>query len=192
VSSSIFEASVNFVYSRWRLLSVLNAVFFSVALGIALTAGLVFPTSVYYGQSVYVLPQFLQGNVFLMFLFIFCFNLAVAAFGVVTLPGFLFFPLSAVLLTLRAVLWGLLLTPLPMGLFLDVLPTLMLEGEAYVLAAAVGMTVGYSWLRRSADVSRYERFKSALKRSMSAYILVILFLIAAAAVESATITVLRI
>jgi hypothetical protein len=192
VSSSIFEASVNFVYSRWRLLSVLNAVFFSVALGVGLTSSLIFPSPVYYSQPAYVLPQFLQGNVLLMFLFIFCFNLAVAAFGFITLPGFLFFPLSAVLLTLRAVLWGLLLGPLSSGLFLDVLPTLVLEGEAYVLAAAVGMTVGYSWLRRSADVSRYERFKSALKRGMSAYVLVILFLVAAAAVESATITVLRI
>jgi hypothetical protein len=192
VSGSIFESSVNFVSSRWRLLSVLNAVFFSVALGVGLTSSLVFPPPVYYGQPVYVLPQFLQGNVLLMFLFIFSFNLAVAAFGVVTLPGFLFFPLSAVLLTLRAVLWGLLLGPLPSELFLDVLPTLVLEGEAYVLAAAVGMTVGYSWLRRSADVSRYERFKSALKRGMSAYVLVILFLVAAAAVESATITVLKI
>jgi len=183
---------VDFVSSRWRLLSALNAVFFSVALGVGLSAGLVFPPPVYYGEPVYVLPQFLYSNIVLMFLFIFSFNLVVAAFGVVTLPGFLFFPLSAVLLTLRAVLWGLLLGPLPSGLFLDVLPTLVLEGEAYVLAAAVGMTIGYSWLRRSADVSRYERFKGAFKRGMSAYVLVILFLVAAAAVESATITVLRI
>jgi hypothetical protein len=168
---------------------------------------------------VYVLPQFLYANAPLLFLFIFCFNLVVAAFCVVTLPGFLFFPLSAALMTLRAVLWGLLLGPLPTGFFLDVLPTMLLEGEAYVIAAAVGLTVGYSWLTRSKELSpepppsriysevfgdlgpresaelepsRFEFFRCALKRDMSAYVLVILLLIAAAAVESATISLLKI
>jgi hypothetical protein len=192
LSRSILRASVGFVSSRWRLLSALNAVFFSVALGVGLAAGLIFPTLVYYGQPVYVLPQFLYGSPLLLFLFIFCFNLAVSAFCVVTLPGFLFYPLSAALMTLRAVLWGLLLGPLPTPLFLDVLPTLVLEGEAYVIAAAVGTTVGHSWLTRSTGLSRRERFKGAFKRDMSAYALVILLLIAAAAVESATITLLKI
>jgi hypothetical protein len=180
------------VSSRWRLLSALNVVFFSVALGVGLAAGSVFPTLVYYGQPVYVLPQFLYASTPLLFLFILCFNLAVAAFCVVTLPGFLFFPLSAALMTLRAVLWGLLLSPLPTRLFLEVLPTMVLEGEAYVVAAAVGTTVGYSWLKRPAGLSRLERFKHAFKRDMSAYALVILLLIAAAAVESATVTLLKI
>jgi hypothetical protein len=192
LSRGVFEASVGFVSSRWRLLSALNAVFFSVALGVGLAAGLVFPTSVYYGQPVYVLPQFLYGNAPLLFLFILCFNLIVSAFVVITLPGFVFFPLSAALLMLRAVLWGLLLGPLPAGLFLDVLPTMVLEGEAYVIAAAVGTTIGYSWLTRESSVGRAERFKCAFKRDMSAYVLVILLLIAAAAVESATIMLLRI
>jgi hypothetical protein len=217
VSKGIFGASVGFVSSRWRLLSALNVVFFSVAFGVGLAASLVYPPPLYSGQPVYVLPQFLYGSAPLLFLSIFCFNLVVAAFCVVTLPGFLFFPLSAALMTLRAVLWGLLLGPLPPRLFLDVLPTLVLEGEAYVIAAAVGITVGYSWLTRSKELfpepppsriyspvlgdlgpnesmepSRREFFKCALKRDMSAYALVILLLIAAAAVESATITLLKI
>jgi len=179
------------VSSRWRLLSVLNAVFFSVALGVDLVGGLVFPTSIYYGQPVYVLPQFLYGSVPLMFLFIFCFNLAISAFAAVTLPGFLFFPLSAALVTFRAALWGLILSPLPQGLFLVALPTLVLEGEAYVLAAAVGTTVGYSWLMRPTEFFRPRAFIGAFKRDVPAYVFVILLLLAAAAVESATITLMR-
>jgi hypothetical protein len=182
---------VNFVFSRWKLLSVLNVVFFSVALVACLAAGVVFPVSINYGQRVYVLPQFLYSNVPLLFVFILCFNLAVGAFAVVTLPGFLFFPLSPAVLVFRAVLWGLLLYPLPAWLFLAALPTMVLEGEAYVLAAAVGTSVGYSWLRPQEDLSRYEALKGAFKRDGKAYVLVFLFLLAAAAVESATIALLQ-
>jgi hypothetical protein len=64
----------------------------------------------------------------------------------------------------------------------------MLEGEAYVLAAGVGTTVGYSWLTRPAKISRVDSFTNAFKRDMNAYFFVLLLLIAAAAVESATIT----
>jgi hypothetical protein len=191
LGTSIFEAAVDFVFSRWKLLSALNAVFFSVALGVGLIAGFVLAPSVYYGQPVYVFPQFLYGSVLLMFLFIFCFNLAIGAFAVVTLPGFLFFPLSAALLTFRAVLWGLILSPLPQGLFLVALPTLVLEGEAYVLAAAVGTTVGYSWLTRPKDLTRSKAFTDTFKRDVSAYVFVILLLLTAAAVESATIMLLQ-
>jgi hypothetical protein len=175
------------VSSHWRLLSAFNALFFSVIAIVDLTEVLFSSPGVYYGQSVYVLPQFLYGSLPLMFLFIFSFNLAVSAFAFVTLPGFLFFPLSSALLTFRAVLWGLIVYPLPMNLFLQVLPTLILEGEAYVIAAGVGTVVGYSWLRRTKDKPRTEAFRSAVRVGASAYVFVVLFLLAAAIVESATI-----
>jgi hypothetical protein len=187
-----FQCGRRLCIFRWKLLSALNAVFFSVALGGSLAAGLVFAPSVYYGQPVYVVPEFLYGSVPLMFLFIFCFNLAISAFAVITLPGFLFFPLSTALLTLRAVLWGLILCPLPPGLFLVALPTMVLEGEAYVLAAAVGTTVEYSWLTQSKDLPRSKAFRDAFRRDMGAYVFVILLLLTAATVESATIALLQV
>jgi hypothetical protein len=178
---------MGFISSHWRLLSAFNALFFSVVTGVDLAMALFSPPVVYYGQRVYVLPQFLYGSLPLMILFIFCFNFAFSAFAVVTLPGFLFFPLSSALLAFRAVQWGLILYPLPASLFLQALPTLVLEGEAYVIAAGVGTVVGYSWLKRPEDKSRSEAFARAFKRGASAYVFVVLLLLAAAAVESATI-----
>jgi hypothetical protein len=192
VSASVFKQAADFVSSRLKLLSALNAVFFGAVLVTGLFAGFLLPALVYYGQPVYLLPHSLYGNVALMFLFIFCFNLALSAFASVTLPGFLFFPLSGALLTLRAVLWGLILNPLPARFFLFALPTLVLEGEAYVLAATVGTTIGYSWLKPPKNISRGKAFSDALKGDVNAYAFVILLLLAAAAVETATITVFRI
>jgi hypothetical protein len=187
----IGRLAMGFVSSNWRLLSIFNVVFFSVALGAGLGAGLLFPVQFYSGQRVYILPQFLYGSLPLMFLFLFCFNLAIGAFAIVTLPGFLFFPLSGGLLIFRAVLWGLMLYPLPAGFFLSALPTLVLEGEAYVFAAAVGTTVGYSWIRRPKGASRWEAFVDACGRDTVAYVFVVLLLLAAALVESETIMLIQ-
>lgn len=192
MDKTIWKQPIDFVSSRWKLLSVLNVIFFGVAFGVSLFAGLLFPSPYLPNQHVYILPSFLYGNLPLMILFIFCFNLVISAFSVITLPGFLFFPLSSALLVVRAVLWGLLLYPLTTWLVLAALPTLMLEGEAYVFAAGVGTLVGYSWLWKSRDLSRGKVFIEGMKKYMMAYVLVILLLLGAAIVESATITILQV
>jgi uncharacterized membrane protein SpoIIM required for sporulation len=188
LKDSVFKQATAFVFSRLKLLSVLNAIFFGVASLTGIIASFVIPVSVYYGQPVYVLPQSLYSNVALIFLFIFCFNLCVSSLAFVTLPGFLFFPLSSVFLGLRAVFWGLIFDSVPLGIFLVALPTAVLEGEAYVMAAAVGTTVGYSWLMQPRDLQRRKAFADALKKDVKAYAFVIFLLLAAAAVESMTIT----
>jgi len=177
---------VGFLSSRWKLISVLNLLFFGLALGIGPVAGLVFPPQVYAGQSPFVFPEPVTGNPLLMVLFIFAFSLAVSAFLVVTLPGLVFFPLSAVALGLRALLWGLLLYPLPLWYFLAALPTVVLEGEAYVLASAVGVTVGFSGFKRRKELSWGQARIDALRDSVPAYILVAAILLVSAVVESAT------
>jgi len=131
-------------------------------------------------------------NWFITFVGIFVLNLVLSAFIVVTLPGMLFFPLSAVFLAYRAVLWGLLLYPLPSWLFLAVLPTLILEGGAYVFAAVAGTVVGLSWVKpswmfRGEELSRREALKTALKEGKTLYKTVVLLLLVAAIVETATI-----
>jgi hypothetical protein len=176
----------SFFSSKWKLISFLNLLFFGLALGVASLAGLVLPPTLYSGQKLFVLPGFVAGNFLLTVLFILVFNLVLSAVLFVTLPGFVFFPLSAVTLGFRAVLWGLLLYQFPLWYFLAALPTVVLEGEAYVLASAAGIVVGYSWLRPAEGQSRGEAFKTAFKQCTHVYALVAMILIVSAIVESAT------
>lgn len=123
---------------------------------------------------------------------IFVFNLVVSSFVFVTVPGFVFFPLSAGFLLYRAFLWGLLVYALPVWAFVAALPIIVLEGEAYVSAAVGGTIIGVSWvkplwLHRGDRLSRREALKAALKECLGIYVLVIILLFAAAVVETATI-----
>lgn len=127
-----------------------------------------------------------------MVLGIFFFNLVLSAFVVVTLPGIMFFPLSIVFLLFRAVLWGLEQYFSPTWLFLVSLPTLALEGEAYVFAATAGTIAGASWIKPNwicpeEVISRSESFKKASKECLVLYILVAVFLFLAAVMETITI-----
>jgi len=130
-------------------------------------------------------------NAFLMVGFIFLFNLVLSGFLLVTLTGLGFFGLPLFFLSFRAFLWGVLLNGLSTPLFLAALPTLALEGEGYVLAALAGVNLGLSWLNprwaySGEDLSRLEAVKRALKDVGRIYVLVIVFLFAAAVVETLT------
>jgi len=127
-----------------------------------------------------------------MILGIFAFNLALSSFVFVTLPGIAFFPLSAGFLSYRGFLWGLLLYMSPTLLFVASLPTIILEGEAYVLAAMAGSVVGASWIKpnlayQESGLSRLEAFKKSLKECVKAYALVATLLFISAIVETMTI-----
>jgi hypothetical protein len=171
---------------RWKLVAFLNVLFFGIALGAVLVVQLLFPPPLFSDANASVLPWPFSNIGPLVFFYIFAFNLVVSAFIVVTVPGVLFFPLSAVALAFRAILWGLLLYPLPPDYFLVVLPTVVLEGEAYVLAATAGTVTGFSWLKPETGYSRREALKKGLKESVQLYIPVSLLLFIAAVVESAT------
>jgi hypothetical protein len=127
-----------------------------------------------------------------MLLAIFLSNLALSAFLLLTTSGFIFFPASAFMLGYRALLWSLILTPLPNNLFVAVLPTMVLEGEAYALAAVAGTLGGISWLKPAwlqplVGKTRRSSFKLVLKECSKIYVLVVLLLFVSAIVESATI-----
>lgn len=118
-------------------------------------------------------------------------NLVLSAFVVVTIPGVVLFPLSVLILLYRAVLWGVLLYPLPRWQFLATLPTVILEGEAYVIAAVAGTTVGMAWMNpnwlyKDQTVSRQNAFRTTVKEGTRMYGVVVLLLLAAALVETAT------
>jgi len=132
-----------------------------------------------------------RDNALLMVLNIFLFNLLVSAFALMTLTGFLFFAISGVFFLVRAWFWGALLNGLSTMHLLIVLPTLILEGEGYVLAALAGIDVGLSWLRpqsvfKEEGLSRRDAFKRALMECGYIYVLVVFFLFVAAIVETIT------
>ncbi len=128
----------------------------------------------------------------LMILSIFLFNVVLSGFVFVTLPGLVFFPLSVVALVVRAVLWGVLLIQVPTSVLWFALPTLVLEGEGYVLAAFGGVSLGVSWLRpqwmfEGENMSRSESLKRSLMEVARIYVLVAVLLLVAAVVETVTI-----
>jgi hypothetical protein len=122
---------------------------------------------------------------------IFLFNLFLSGFVLVTLSGLVFFALPVLFLLFRAMVWGVLLNGLPTPLFLFALPTLLLEGEGYVLAALAGVGLGLSWLKpkwayKEEMLSRRESVMQALRDCLRIYVLVFMFLFVAAVVEAST------
>ena len=178
------------VSKRFKAFAVLNLLFFGCVFVVVLLAQFLFPPPFCSVWSLMV-PEVFLGNWLTMVLGVFAFNLVLSAFVVVTLPGFVFFPLSAAALLYRAVLWGLLLYMTPTWLFLVALPTLLLEGEAYVVAAAAGTIAGFSWIKPKRPhgeetLSRGEAFRKGLKECLGLYVLVAALLFVAAVVETAT------
>ncbi|MGQ9459968.1 MAG: stage II sporulation protein M [Candidatus Bathyarchaeaceae archaeon] len=105
---------------------------------------------------------------------IFFFNLVLSGFVLVTLSGLAFFVLPLVFLFVRAFLWGVLLNGLSTSMFLAAFPTLILEGEGYVLAALAGINLGMSWFKPKRvygeeELSRIESVKMALKDCLRIY-----------------------
>jgi len=188
-----FRSGLAVVSLRGRLWAFLNLVFFVSVFGVAFAVELLFPPELSVGWQPRF-PELIFGDTFLViFLSIFFSNLILSAFVFVTLPGFVFFPLSGAMLVYRAFLWGLLLRYQPTWLLLAALPTLVLEGEGYVLAAVGGTVAGVSWVKpkrvyKEEDLSRFAAFKKALKECLGIYVFVSIVLLVASAVETVTLT----
>jgi hypothetical protein len=170
----------------------MNLLYFGCVFVVILLAQFLFVPPLFSGWSPDVPKILLEGGWVFMIFGIFVFNFVLSAFVVVTLPGVVFFPLSAGFLLFRAVLWGLLLYGLPNWLFLAVLPLMVLEGEAYVFAGVAGTAVGVSWVKpkflyREESLSRFGAFKKALRDCLRLYFFVTVFLFVAAIVETVTI-----
>lgn len=187
-----FKACFDVALRRGKIVVFMNLLYFCCVFVVTSLAQFLFVPPLYSGWSPDVPKILLEGGWVFMIFGIFVFNFVLSAIIVVTLPGIVFFPLSAGFLLFRAVLWGLLLYGLPNWLFLAVLPTLVLEGEAYVFAGVAGAVVGVSWVRpkilyREGNLSRVEAFKKALRECLRLYFFVAVLLFVAAIVETATI-----
>ncbi len=190
---NLVESFLRFIRDWWKVFALFNLLFFGCVLVVVLLAGFTLPLPFYQGWSPNVPEVFLGDNWLVMVLGIFVFNFCVSAFVVVTLPGIIFFPLSVFFLFFRAVLWGLLLYALPTWLFFAALPTIILEGEAYVFAAVAGTIIGTSWIKpdwiyHGSMLSRADAFKRALGECLKVHVFVAVLLFVAAVVEATTIT----
>lgn len=176
--------------ARGGLLVLLNAAFFGGILVVVLVSGFLFPSLPYEGLSL-PFQQMTDAGFPLLFVSIFVMNLVLSAFFVVTLSGLVFFPLSTGFLVYRATLWGLLLHSQPTWVCMVALPTIVLEGEGYVLAAVAGTVLGVSWVKPrwiygGWSLGRKKSLRKAVGECLRMYVLVALFLLVAAAVESTT------
>jgi hypothetical protein len=185
-----FKASVATLRGRSGLLVVFNVLFFGAVFVSALAASFMFVPPPIEGE-VSVFPSLFRNNWVLTFLGIFAFNLFASAFLIVTLPGVAFFVLSAFPLVYRGALWGFLLTLTSSHQFLAALPTVILEGEAYVIAALAGFVFGLSWLQpkwafKGEGLSRKDAFVRAFKECFHLYVLIGFILFVAALVETVT------
>lgn len=193
MDEGVLGSCVNVLLRRGKVFAVLNALCFGSVFVAVLLGPFFYVPPPYTGEPLGVLTCFLGLDWPWMLLAIFFSNLVLSGFVLVTLSGLLFFPLSAGVLVFRAVLWGLLLNQLSTTRFLLALPTLMLEGEGYVLASTAGITLGLSWFKpkwfyKDEGGSRIKALKTAFKECTRTYILVAILLFTAAIVETATIT----
>ena len=185
---------ISVLSSRGKFLAFMNLCFFGTALVTALVSSFLLPPQLYEPSN----PQFPVEPASIDFpvllVVIFLFNLIVSSFLVVTLPGFVLFPLSVAFLVYRGFVWGVLIFASPAWIFLIALPTLILEGEGYAFAATAGALVGISWIKpkwiyQVEGESRTEFMKRALRESALLYVFVIALLFVAAVVEAATLNI---
>jgi len=178
------------VSKRALLFVVLNWLFFGSLLVGAFVAesGAVRAFRWSVGAEVFSLKS---SNVVLLVVSIFFFNLVVSGFVLVTLTGLALFVLPFGFLSVRAFLWGRLLEGLSTPLFLAALPTLILEGEGYVMASLAGIILGLSWLKprwmyKGEELSRSRAVKMAFQDSARIYVWVGVLLLMGTIVEAMT------
>ena len=129
------------------------------------------------------------GHVLSAMILTFVVNLFIGSLACITLPS-LVIPFSGLLVGMfRAVLWGLILSPTDPNLRLLMIPhslTLILEGQAYILAMLAAYVQGRAFLwPRSVGVETHgQGYIAGLKRAARIYVLVVLVLAVAAVYEA--------
>lgn len=131
---------------------------------------------------------YVSGQTLRAILFTFGINLVVGSGASITLPS-LIIPFSGLLMgAYRAIVWGLIYAPTTPELrviFLPHLPTLLLEGQAYILVLLAAVIQGRALFSpRTVDAtSRRQGYWYGLKLTLQLYKLVLLVLAVAAIYE---------
>jgi hypothetical protein len=132
---------------------------------------------------------YLGGNVFAAAAVTFLVNLLAGSLLYITLPSLVLPFVGVPLGAYRALLWGLLLAPTTTELALVMIPhsvTLVLEGQAYVLAMFAAYLQGMAFLRPHTMGlgSHREGYVAGLRMTARVYVLLIMALAAAALYEA--------
>jgi len=141
-----------------------------------------------------VFPGLLQaigaGDVIKVILTIFVFNSILGSFLAITLLNLI--GIGTLVFIYRPIMWGLIYAPTSPSaavLLIAVIPTLILEGVAYVIAFAVSLDFVLAIAKPKAlgEESRFKAWKKAWVYNLKSYVLVLIMLFVAAVVESVTI-----
>ena len=154
--------AVNIVRHNWRVYATVNLVYYGLVV-----AGMFFVAShpeiqkrsletirheFHSGSLASVDSAYRTGSVLKAILLTFVVNLFVGSFATITVPS-LIVPFSGLLMGIfRAVVWGLLLSPTEPKLRGAMIPhslTLILEGQAYILAVFAAYILGKALIRPS-------------------------------------------
>jgi uncharacterized membrane protein SpoIIM required for sporulation len=124
---------------------------------------------------------------------IFLINSIFASFLTITVPNVMGF--GTITYIFRAIIWGLIYAPIDSQstmLLLAVIPTLLLEGIAYVIAFTSSLDLPLALItpERLKEKSRWKAFKKAWIYNLKSYVLVLIVLLIAAIVETVTIALL--
>ncbi|MHC4265843.1 MAG: stage II sporulation protein M, partial [Planctomycetota bacterium] len=105
----------------------------------------------------------------------------------ITIPSLIIPGIGIIIALFRAVMWGLLLGPTFVRLSATMLPhsfTLLLEGQAYILATFFALLIPVYLFRKSEGSTVLQRFGRALMMNLRGYLIVLALLVIAAIYES--------
>jgi hypothetical protein len=130
------------------------------------------------------------GKVLTIISTIFGINLVSGTLLTITIPNVV--GLGTIIFIIRPVLWGLLYAPInhqSTVLLINVIPTLILEGTAYVIAfvASIDLFLAIVKPAQLGEESRWKALKKAVINNLKSYVLVLIVLFVAAVVETFTI-----
>jgi len=179
---SHFYTIFNIIFHHQKCFVIVNILYFScISISLLLFFFLASPSYESLDNIAPYAQNLVNMGALYTFLYIFGYALIMALISV-TLPGMVFFPLSIFSLMYKAILLGARLSSITISELLTVFPVLILEGEAFVIAAFAGTIVGLSWIKPSLiyplnDFTRIIAFKKSCKELCNTYLLVVLLLI---------------
>jgi hypothetical protein len=130
---------------------------------------------------------YLSGNVPLAAVVTFLINFVLGSLAMITLPSSILPGCGALLATIRAFAWGLILAPLSRAIALAMLPhslTMLLEGEGYILATIFSILIPIYIVRRRLGRNVFTRFGHALMLGLKSQFWIALVLAIAAIYEA--------
>jgi len=178
------------------LLALMNVLFFGSILVVVAFFERTLPPPLVLNVRSPFLEELFNGDPFVSAFAILIFDLFFSAFVFVMLLSVAFFPLSIGFLLFRAFIWGSLLYSQPTWTLLVAIPTVILQGEAYALAALTGLLVGLSWIKpewvyRGKSLTRREAFNKSLEEYRMFYVFAIMFMVAGAITETVALMVMH-